>query len=360
MTRVCIVTGGAGFIGCAISAGLAAKFDRVIAVDMLHPQVHALPQRPAALAAGVELIHADITYPDTWNALLASTTPDTVVHLAAETGTGQSLTESARHTHTNVTGTAVMLDAFVRGGVAPRRIVLSSSRAVYGEGAWRADTDGHITYPGARTPGQLSAAQWDFTGLTAMPSEASVTRPAPVSVYGATKLAQEHVLTAWAGAYGVELAILRLQNVYGPGQSLTNAYTGIVTLFCRLARSGQSIPLYEDGRIIRDFVLINDVADALLAAIDLDVAIPVAVDIGTGRASSIAELAQTIAAHYDAPSPHVCGRFRLGDVRYAACKVQAADVLLGWSARTNIAEGLVQLAEWIESHSELLRDHSIA
>lgn len=352
MTTTCIVTGGAGFIGCALSARLADRFQRVVAFDVLHPQIHPTRTRPHALDRRVELVEGDVTDMAAWDALLHDTAPATIIHLAAETGTGQSLTEATRHAHVNVNGTAVMLDALARAGCVPKRLVLASSRAVYGEGGWRSLRDGSIHYPGQRTPAQLAAGTWDFPGLEAVPVAASETWPAPVSVYGATKLAQEHMMSAWATAFGAELAILRLQNVYGPGQSLANPYTGIVPLFCRIARRGESIPLYEDGTMLRDFILIDDVADALLRAVDVGKPPARPVDIGTGGRLSIADLADRIAAHYGAPAPHVCGKYRFGDVRHAACRIDDAVSQLGWRPRHDVSAGLAALAGWIEGETE--------
>ena len=257
----CLVTGGAGFIGTAMSPLLAERFARVVAVDSLHPQIHPSAERPADLHASVELVVGDVTEAGTWERVLADVRPDVVVHLAAETGTGQSLAEASRHALTNVVGTTRMFDAMLAHDALPRRIVLASSRAVYGEGAWRA-SGGEVFHPGQRTAEILERAEWDFPDAAPIAMSAATTRPAPVSVYGATKLAQENLLTSWAQSVHVEPVILRLQNVYGPGQSLINPYTGIMSLFCRLAKAGESIPLYEDGQVRRDFVLIDDVARA--------------------------------------------------------------------------------------------------
>ena len=346
--RSCIVTGGAGFIGCAISADLTKRFDRVVAVDVMHPQVHKTADRPARLAAGVELMRLDITDPSSWDQILAAVQPTTVVHLAAETGTGQSLTEATRHAHTNVTGTTAMLDSFARHNTVPERILLCSSRAVYGEGAWRDQVDRTIQYPGYRTRDRLAKAAWDFAAMDAIPSSAADTRTVPTSVYGATKLTQEHILYSWAAAYGTTPIVLRLQNVYGPGQSLSNAYTGIVSLFCRLARAGTSIPLYEDGQMLRDFVLIDDVAAAVVAALDATRALPQPLDIGTGAASSIAAAADLIAGLYGAPAPHVCGLYRYGDVRHAACTIEPTLRMLNWRPHHTLESGLIRLKSWID------------
>jgi dTDP-L-rhamnose 4-epimerase len=349
--NTCLVTGGAGFIGCAISSALADRFDRVVALDNLHPQVHARRRRPRALDRRVELVVGDVTDRAIWDTILDDVAPRTVVHLAAETGTGQSLFEATRHAHVNVTGTTQMLDAFARHERIPERILLTSSRAVYGEGAWKTADGSATVYPGQRSREQLERRQWAFDGLEPLPFRAATTQPQPISVYGVTKLSQEQILRAWACAFGVRAVVLRLQNVYGPGQSLSNSYTGICSLFARLAREKTSIPVYEDGRIVRDFVYIDDVADAILAALAVRDPAP-AYDVGSGRASTIAELAELIARLYGAPAPHVCGAFRHGDVRHAACVIDETAAALGWRPRVPLAEGIRRLCAWIDGELE--------
>ena len=341
-----LVTGGAGFIGVASAPELVEHFD-VVAFDNLHPQIHATRERPAALHEDVRLVVGDVTDPSAWDDLLGQVTPDVVLHLAAETGTGQSLEEATRHAMVNTVGTTQALDALRRHGVTPRRVVLTSSRAVYGEGAWRG-ADGTIHYPGQRDAAMLSSGVWDFPGLEPLPMDARSVAPAPVSVYGATKLSQEHVLTAWAKSFGVEAVVLRLQNVYGPGQSLTNPYTGIMSLFCRMAMGGRSIPLYEDGEVRRDFVLIDDVASAVVRAVLTETPPNHPVDIGSGEHQTIATAAALIAERYGAPEPHVTGKYRNGDVRHAWAEIAPARDALGWAPRYDLREGVARLADWID------------
>lgn len=347
-----LVTGGAGFIGCAISDSLVESFDRVVVVDNLHPQIHATGQRPPELNPAAELIVGDVAESTTWDDVLQQVTPDVIIHLAAETGTAQSLAESTRHTHVNVVGTSQMLDGLNRHGKLPRRIVLSSSRAVYGEGAWK-DGEGNFFYPGQRTSETLDKAQWDFPEASPVAMKASETFPAPVSVYGATKLAQEHILQAWAKSYGVETVILRLQNVYGPGQSLINPYTGIMSLFCRMAMGGRSIPLYEDGEVRRDFILIDDVASAIVAGALSATVQGEPMDIGSGEFQTIGTAANLIARHYGAPEPHVTGQYRQGDVRHAWADIRAAEAVLGWTPKYSLAEGIDRLANWIDAQPDV-------
>jgi dTDP-L-rhamnose 4-epimerase len=347
-----LITGGAGFIGCAMSAQLVERFDTVVAVDYLTSQVHAERVRPAALHPGVELEVADITEAGTWSTLLSRVTPDVVIHLAAETGTGQSLTDSTSHTLANVVGTSRMMDGLRAASALPRRIVLSSSRAVYGEGAWKRG-DGETFYPLQRTLASLGAGEWDFPDAEPLPMDARTVRPRPVSIYGVTKATQEELLRVWAASCGVEVATLRLQNVYGPGQSLTNPYTGIMSLFCRMARRGQSIPLYEDGLVLRDFVLIDDVANALVAAACAPAVASHPLDIGSGHKETIGTAAALIADYYGAPAPHVTGQFREGDVRHAWASIDAATASLPWRPQIDLATGVRLLAGWIEQQPDV-------
>ncbi|MEM5312044.1 NAD(P)-dependent oxidoreductase [Paraburkholderia sp. JHI869] len=343
-----LVTGGAGFIGCAIAALLAPEAARYVVLDNLHPQVHKTQSRPVALHERAELMVGDVTVPADWDRVFAQFQPEIIVHLAAETGTGQSLTEASRHGLVNVVGTTQMTDAVGRHKIAVQHVLLTSSRAVYGEGAWRT-ADGRISYPGQRGHAQLEAAQWDFPGSVSQPSSVASTVPHPTSVYGATKLAQEHILAAWSLSMKVPVSILRLQNVYGPGQSLTNSYTGIVALFSRLARAKKSIPLYEDGEVTRDFVSIRDVASAIVAALAAPPAASQYFDVGSGVATSIHTLASLIAEYYGAPAPQVNGQFRDGDVRHAACDLSTTLAGLRWTPQVKLDAGLAQLQDWIAS-----------
>ncbi|OBH58696.1 NAD(P)-dependent oxidoreductase [Mycobacterium sp. E2479] len=350
-----LVTGGAGFIGSALAHRLVKAGYDVGVMDVLHPQVHAGYQ-PIELPKSVRFFTGDVTHAPDWDAVLRLFRPSQVVHLAAETGTAQSLSEATRHGSVNVVGTTQLLDALSRSGVVPDQLVLASSRAVYGEGAWQCGTQ--TFYPRPRSHAQLSAGIWDPQGpnsepAVALPSSAAQTEPRPTNIYAATKLAQEHMLAAWTSAHDTGLSVLRLQNVYGPGQSLTNSYTGIVTLFARLARAQRPLEVYEDGRIVRDFVFIDDVVDALFAAVRRPTAEPRRVDVGSGTATTIHELARKIAAICGAPEPIVVPKFRDGDVRAASCTVEAAHDALDWRPKWTLEDGLHALLKWIGEQPEL-------
>lgn len=344
-----LITGGAGFIGSALSYRLVEAGYDVAVMDVLHPQVHSA-DRPLDLPSSVRLFTGDVTHAPDWDAVLRLCRPSQIVHLAAETGTAQSLSEATRHGSVNVVGTTQLLDALSRSALVPEQLVLASSRAVYGEGSWQAGT--HVFYPPPRSHAQLLAGQWDPQGpdgepAVPLPSRASETEPRPTNVYAATKLAQEHLLAAWTAAHDTNVSVLRLQNVYGPGQSLTNSYTGIVALFARLAREGQSLEVYEDGRIVRDFVYIDDVVDALFAALQDPATESRRLDIGSGKATTIHELADKVATMCDAPEPNVVPKFRDGDVRAASCDIGPAGSELGWRPKWTLDEGLPALLAWI-------------
>lgn len=349
MATSVLITGGAGFIGSALSHRLVEAGYDVAVMDILHPQVHA-EGRTIDLPPSVRLFTGDVTHAPDWDAVLRLFRPDQVVHLAAETGTAQSLSEATRHGAVNVVGTTQLLDALSRRGLVPGQLVLASSRAVYGEGAWRCGTQ--IFYPPPRSHAQLVAGIWDPQGPTderavPVPSRAGVTEPRPTNVYAATKLAQEHLLAAWTSAHDTNLSVLRLQNVYGPGQSLTNPYTGVVPFFARLSRAGRPSEVYEDGRILRDLVYIDDVIDAVFAAVHRPAGGSRCVDIGSGVATSIHELARKIAAVFDAPEPVVVPKFRDGDIRAASCDIEPARNELDWHPKVALDDGLRSLLEWI-------------
>ncbi|MBB3752996.1 dTDP-L-rhamnose 4-epimerase [Mycolicibacterium sp. BK634] len=347
--KTVLITGGAGFIGSALARRLVEAGYDVAVMDILHPQVHA-EGAVIDLPPSVRLFTGDVTHAPDCDAVLRLVKPAQIVHLAAETGTAQSLSEATRHGSVNVVGTTQLLDALGRCGHVPDQLVLASSRAVYGEGAWQAGSD--IFYPQPRSHAQLVAGIWDPQGPTGEPavplaSSAIQTEPRPTNIYAATKLAQEHILAAWTSAHDTKLSVLRLQNVYGPGQSLTNSYTGIVALFARLSLQKQALEVYEDGRIVRDFVFIDDVVEGLFAAIETPAAPSRYVDIGSGVPTTIHELAQQLAAICGAPEPVVVGKFRDGDVRAARCDIEPATAELGWRPKWSLEEGTRALLEWI-------------
>jgi dTDP-L-rhamnose 4-epimerase len=353
-----VITGGAGFIGQAVLREFGTGCT-VLVVDNFHPQVHS----DAAAALGrlpghVDFLKADVTEPATADRV-AQFSPDVLIHLAAETGTGQSLTQSRQHALVNAVGTANLLDGFSRHRTIPSRIVLASSRAVYGEGRWQT-ANGTTFYAEPRTQARFATGAWaplgpaGEVGESPTAHDASTVEPRPSNMYAATKLAQEHLLQAWAASFGSEVIVLRLQNVYGTGQSLTNPYTGVLTYMAQQALRGESINVFEGGGIIRDFVYVEDVARAVVAACHVPLA-PVlrnVVDIGSGEPVSLLDVARALASLSEAPPPHTSSDYRLGDVRAAFAAGEAAEQLLGFRPRVSQPEGLAALLQWVTEDAQ--------
>ncbi len=346
--RCVIVSGGAGFIGSRVIPRLLDDGRRVVVLDNLHPQVHPGGEWPSTLDSDVVTVRGSVETIDPWlEALDAASGDITILHLAAETGTGQSLTEARRHASVNVLGTASLTDALVTRGVTPRSIVLTSSRAVYGEGAWL-DAAGQPGYPAPRLPVDLHARRWTplVDGEPArepLPHVAGSTLPRPTNIYASTKLAQEHLLQNWCSAMDVPLSVLRLQNVYGGGQALSNSYTGVLTFFATQAVAGRSIEVYEGGGIVRDFVHVDDVAAAITAAIDRPGVLAGPVDIGSGQPVTLETVARTMARLARAPEPRVTDRYRHGDVRAAFASIAEATERLDYRPATSLETGLSEL-----------------
>ena len=353
--KTVLISGGAGFIGTRLARRLVGAH-RVILLDNLHPQVHASGDWPTDSPTEAERVLGDVTESAAWDAVVAEHKPDIIVHLAAETGTGQSLTQSYRHASVNVTGTARMLDALSNSGHRPEAIVLASSRAVYGEGQWKT-AEGASYYAIPRGERQLDDGKWEPIGPdgqegVAVPHNAAFVEPRPTNVYAATKLAQEHLLSSWCASMNVPLRILRLQNVYGAGQALENSYTGVLTYFARQAIAGEPINVYEGGGILRDFVHVDDVVSALSAALALPAQnVFGLVDIGSGSAGSLLDYATTLAEIAGSPVPQISDRFRLGDVRAAYADIAPARALLGYEPKVSFRDGVVGLLDWAREGS---------
>ncbi len=265
-----LITGGLGFIGRHVAELLVGQGRQVLLFDNLSPQTHgAVPRIAADGLVGhprVEIYRGDVRQPADWEKVLPEVRY--VIHMAAETGTAQSMCEISHYTETNVGGTAALLNYLANRKHEVAKIILGSSRAVYGEGAYRCAHCG-LVYPPMRREDRLGFEQWDplcprcgdRIEAAATPEDAKL---APASIYAATKLAQEDLVRIATSALGIPAVILRMQNVYGEGQSLKNPYTGILSIFSNQLRLGKTLNLYEDGQESRDFVHVSDVARAVV------------------------------------------------------------------------------------------------
>lgn len=340
------VTGGAGFIGSRLVRRLASLGAEVFVYDSLLPQVHGnAPQ----IDLPTRLVRGDVRDRETFAAAVEKFAPNVVMHLAAETGTGQSADEPARYTAVNVVGTANLIEIVRTLPSPPERIVLAGTRAVYGEGAYR-DAAGPLFVPQPRQTSDMAAGRFDLYSSAGAPLDPVPTPedlcPAPASVYGSSKLMQEYLLQQCPLPCGV--AILRLQNVYGPGQSLRNPYTGVLSIFCSQAIEGHRLNIYEDGEIIRDFVFVDDVVSAFAAACVQPSVLGRVVNIGSGKPVSMRHAAERILANLGLPADRydISGMFRPGDVRYAVADIALAGDVLGWRPAASFDEGIAALARW--------------
>jgi len=351
-----LITGGAGFIGSRLAAELSREAD-VTVYDNFHPQAHdGNPENRARLAEhGVHVIEGDMRDPAALGAAITSVRPQIVYHLAAETGTGQSFDLPKRYTDVNVMGTAHLIDA-VRavsgqpwGGVG--RIVLAGSRSVYGEGAC-VDAAGAAAAAVARDPVDMQRGDFaprDRHGRVLTPAATSAACPvAPASVYASSKLMQEYLLAQAFWGTATEVGILRLQNVYGPGQSLNNPYTGVLSIFCRQIQEGKTLDIFEDGEITRDFVAVADAVAAFAAMGRADAMPREVLDIGSGQGATILEVARILLTLLGAPPDRlrITGAFRPGDIRYAVADITRARATLGWHPTVSLNDGLARLADW--------------
>ncbi|MDQ8030983.1 MAG: NAD-dependent epimerase/dehydratase family protein [Bordetella sp.] len=352
--KTVLITGGAGFIGSHLTPKLLARGLAVRILDPLIPQVHnAVPAGLEWLEQpGVEFVRGSVTSRPDLERVLKGV--DAIVHLAAETGTGQSMYEIARYNEVNSQGTALLFDVLGKmDGHAVKRVVLSSSRSVYGEGAYERPSDGARVFPGMRTGAELSAQQWEprcpQTGeeLRMVPTRESDPL-SPASIYAATKYAQEDLVRIACQAGGIGYAIFRLQNVYGERQSLHNPYTGILSIFSTKIRRGSELPLFEDGLESRDFVHVDDVTDALLGGVLAAESPDCVINVGSGVATSVREVAEELSRAYGKePNVVVTGQFRIGDIRHNIADVTLLREKLGVTPRVSLAEGLRRFAAWV-------------
>ncbi len=349
MKRV-LITGGAGFIGSHLADRLLADRYAVRLLDNLSPQVHGADRQvPAYLNRDAELIVGDVCDAEVVRQALEGV--DVVVHLAAKVGVGQSMYAIAEYTETNNLGTAVLLEALSKRPV--ERLVVASSMSLYGEGLCR-DQDGRIVGEAARSLEQLKAGQWELTdsrgqALTPLPTPESK-RPSLASIYALSKYDQECLCLITGRAYGIPTVALRLFNVYGPRQALSNPYTGVLAIFAsRLANDHRPL-LFEDGLQQRDFVNVADVAEAFRLALTAPKAPGGVYNIASGNAYTVFGLAERMARALGKPelTPEVTGRYRAGDIRHCIADISAARATLGYSPRVDLETGIRELAGWLD------------
>lgn len=350
-----LITGGAGFIGSNIALKLLKKGYRVTVLDTLSEQIHGSnPESTSPLYQKikdkVDFIKGDVNNQDDLEKALVDV--DYVIHLAAETGTGQSMYEIKKYVDTNIGGTALLLDILTNTEHHVKRVVVAESRAVYGEGKYHCPICGDV-YPYERTDEDLAKGDFECkcpkcggeVNLIATTEDSAIH---PSSVYGISKQVQGQLVLLVCKSIGVESVSFRYQNVYGPGQSLTNPYTGILSIFSTRIKNGNGINIFEDGKETRDFVYIEDVVDATILGMEVPEANGHVFNVGTGIATDVLTVANTLCEKYGINVPiTVSGNYRLGDIRHNFADITAARQILGFEPKWSFSDGIEQFTNWV-------------
>lgn len=354
-----LITGGAGFIGSNLALALLKKGHQVTVLDNLSEQIHGKnPEETSSLYLSIKdkvhFIKGTVACRETLQKAIADNT--VIVHLAAETGTGQSMYEIQHYTDVNIGATALLLDILTNEKHSVKKVVVASSRAIYGEGKYYNKTKNTFVYPLQRTDNDMQKGDFevkdpqnhsDVLELVATTEDAIIH---PTSVYGITKQVQEQLVMTVCPTIGIAGVAFRYQNVYGPGQSLKNPYTGILSIFSTQIKNGNGINIFEDGKETRDFVFISDVVDATVLGIEKETANNQVFNVGTGVATDVITVATELSNNYGIQVPiTISGNYRLGDIRHNYADITKARQLLGFEPKVSFKEGLKQFTNWVNT-----------
>ena len=350
-----LITGGAGFIGSNLALKLISKGYQVTVLDSLSPQIHGTdPEKTSPLYNSikdkVKFIKGSVT--ERKDCEYALKNQNIVIHLAAETGTGQSMYEIEKYTQVNIQGTALLLDILTNMKHAVSKVLVASSRAIYGEGRYQCAVHG-IVYPLARKDFDMAKGDFEckcpFCGSTVKlltTTEDSLIHP--TSVYGITKQMQEQLVMTVCPTINIAPVALRYQNVYGAGQSLSNPYTGILSIFSTQIKNNHDLNIFEDGMESRDFVYIDDVVDATIRAMENENANGQLFNVGTGVAINVKTVADTLIEKYHIPVKCITsGNYRLGDIRHNIADISKINDLLGFRPQYDFNEGIQKFVNWV-------------
>lgn len=350
-----LITGGAGFIGFHIALKLLEKGYHVRIMDNLSPQIHGENAEICLeLKEKVEFIKGDVRRKEDWRNALNNI--DAIIHLAAETGTGQSMYEISKYVETNIGGTANLLDILTNEDNSVKKVILASSRAIYGEGRYNCKEHGDV-YPISRK--DIDMANGDFQckcpicGLNViLQSTVEESKIHPTSIYGITKQTQEEMVMVSCKAINIPAVVFRYQNVYGPGQSLSNPYTGILSIFSTTIKNGNKINIFEDGKETRDFVYINDVVDATILGLEKEDANYEIFNVGSGEATDVLTVTNTLKDAYNSKVDiTVSGNYRLGDIRHNYADISKIKEKLKFNPKYTFENGIKEFVNWVEKQN---------
>ncbi len=352
-----LVTGGAGFVGSHLVDELLARGHEVVVYDSLEAQVHGHSgNRPAYLSSAADFVKGDIRDEALLRKCLLERHVEVVFHQAALVGVGQSMYQIRRYIDTNCVGTATLLDILANSPHHVRKIVVASSMSIYGEGAYEC-FEHRTVYPRLRSQAQLAALDWEmrcpFCDKSIRPALTTEDKPLyPTSAYATSKRDQEELVLQFGAAYGIPTVALRYFNIYGTRQSLSNPYTGVAAIFASRFLHGRRPQIFEDGLQARDFVHVSDVVKANILAMDQTAADFRALNVGTGRATTVKEVALALASQLKVEiEPEILGEYRSGDVRHCVADISDIHGRLGFTPAISFEEGMHELAEWL-SHAE--------
>ena len=355
MIKNVLITGGAGFIGSNIALKLIQKGYIVTVLDNLSKQIHGEnPKKDSPLynsiKGKVKFILGSVTSKKDWREALKD--QDAIIHLAAETGTGQSMYEIKRYCDINIGGTALLFDILTNYKHTIKKIIVASSRAIYGEGKYLSLKYGFV-YPESRnsddmTNGFFEPTYFDDKELKLCATDED-SKIHPTSVYGISKQVQEQLVLTMCKSIGISAIAYRYQNVYGPGQSLTNPYTGILSIFSSRILKGQPINIFEDGKESRDFVYIDDVVEATIAGLENETITGEVFNVGTGISTSVMEVVESLMENYNKKVDYaLSGNFRIGDIRHNYADITKIKVKLGFKPYINFKEGIKNFTHWVQ------------
>lgn len=358
-SRRILLTGGAGFIGSHLAAALIGRGHNVRILDILDPQVHGVDARRPA-PEGAELIQGDLL--DSGVLARALKGVEVIFHQAASVGVGQSMYEAAAYTRVNSLGTAMLMEAIATPEARVEKVVVASSMSIYGEGRYRCPDCGPVAPP-PRSKDRLRSGLWEppcpACGVDLAPLPTDESKPLnPTSVYAVTKRSQEETVLVMGKSYGIPSVALRYFNVYGPGQALSNPYTGVAAIFSSRLLNGNRPCMFEDGAQSRDFVHVQDIVRANLLAMEKSEADFEVFNVGTGIRTSLHELVRGLTLRL-APdrglAPKVLGTFREGDIRHCYADIARIRTRLGYEPSIALEQGFDDLVQWARTQKPLDR-----